>query len=251
MTVNVENKPDLSNQDKTEANLPQQKVETTAEQIENKPVENHEDPNWRAFREARKKDRAEREAAERRAAEKEAETAALKAAMEAAFSRGSPVQNRNDYDSVEESEDERIEKKVQAAIAQRDAANERARREREKNELPDRLMEAFPDYNNVVNDENGAYLEYHHPELYRSLLRQPENFQTCSDIYKIVKKLVPNSTTSKKEAARADYNFSKPKSISSTGVMQSGEAKSPQILSSDKKAANWARMQSTLKGLSS
>jgi hypothetical protein len=47
-----------------ESNTLQQKVDTNAQKLtENKEAEANEDPNWRAFREARKKDRAEKEAA--------------------------------------------------------------------------------------------------------------------------------------------------------------------------------------------
>jgi hypothetical protein len=213
-----------------------------------------EDPNWKAFREARKRDKEQREAAETRAREKEAEATALKAAMEAAFAKSSPQQNNSNYqDSYqqhEETEDERIEKKVQAAIASRDAAMAKERVIREQQALPERLKASFPDYYNVVNEETGAYLEYHHPELYRSILRQPENFETCSDIYHLVKKYVPNVAGVKKDSAKADANYNKPKSISTTGVTQPGEAMTSARLDEEKKAANWARMQKILKGVS-
>lgn len=263
MTVNIENKVEpTSPVEKVDTSSIQNKIDTniTQQQTENKDAEQTEDPNWRAFREARKRDKAEREAAERRAAEKEAEATALKAAMEAAFGKSRAIQDSSsrqgafdvDY-SNEETEDERIEKKVQAAIAAREAAYEKARIEREQTELPKRLTEAYPDYNQVVNEENGAYLEYHHPELYRSLLRQPENFQTCSDIYKIVKKLVPNSATAKKDAAKAEVNFAKPKSMSTMGVTPPGEGRgipNMQELES-KRAARYMEMQKIIKGMGS
>lgn len=255
MTVNnTENKQEnVISQEKVDTSLNQEKVDIKSTQNIDIPssTPEQEDPNWRAFREARKKDKADREAAERRAAEKEAEATALKAAMEAAFARGTPSASHShqNYDGPEETEDERIEKKVQAALSAREAATTKERHEKERQELPQRLLNAYPDYNQVVNEENGAYLEYHHPELYRSLLRQPENFDTCSDIYKLVKKFVPNSTTAKKESAKADINQAKPKSISSIGLTQTGEAPGSHIISEDRKAANWARMQKTLKGV--
>lgn len=252
MIVNPTEQP---TQDKVDQNLVQPKVESNSSQQNidansSQQDESDLDPNWKRFREARKKDKAEKEAAEKRAAEKEAEATALKAAMEAAFSKQSASRNTSyDNEEVEPTEDERIEKKVQVALAAREAQYQKDRYEREKNELPQKLLQAFPDYNQVVNEENGAYLEYHHPELYRSLLRQPENFETCSDIYKVVKKLIPNSTTAKKEAIRADNNFNKPKSISSTGMTQPGEAKSSSILSEERKQQNWERMERIRKGL--
>jgi hypothetical protein len=239
--------------EKIERPISQQKVDTNLleKPVENKPSDPEVDPNWRAFREARKKDKAEREAAERKAIEKEAEVAALKAAMEAAFAKSpAPVQQSQDYQyHEEETEDQKIERKVQKIITEREAQFEKQRIEREKTELPKRVLQAYPDYHEVVSEENGAYLEYHYPEIYRSLLRQPENFETYADTYKIVKKLIPNSTTAKKESAKADANFAKPKSISSTGLTQNTES-SGHRLTEDRKAANWERMQKTLKGIS-
>ena len=260
MTVNVtENKTEAPiSQEKVDATLSQQKVDTnlTQQPVENKEADSQEDPNWRAFREARKKDRAEREAAERRAREKEEEVAALKAAMEAAFAKGSPVtqaQQPYSYQSEyqpEESEDERIEKKVQAAIAQREAAAEKARIEREHQEYPNKLVQSYPDFNHVISQENLDYLDYHYPEVSRPLQRLRDGFDKWSDIYAAIKKFVPNNSTAKKEAARADANFSKPKSISSTGLTQNTEAAAGMRLTEDRKADNWARMQKIMKGVS-
>lgn len=256
MTVNSQdNQENILNKEKTDTNHSQSIVEQnlTPQANEEKKSEVQDDPNFKAFREARKKDKAEREAAERRASEKEAEALALKSAMEALLNKSNPQPQPYSYQNnypEEETEDQKIDKKVQAAIAIREAASEKARIEREQRELPQRITQAYPDYHQVVNEENGAYLEYHYPELYRSLLRQPENFETLSDTYKLVKKFVPNSTTAKKESAKADSNFSKPKSISSATITQSGQS-APESMHSieQRRAANWARMQQVMKGV--
>ena len=178
--------------DNTLPNVPEKAIEqqpSNIEQIKTPEVAQStpegDDPNWKSFREARKRDIAAREAAEKIAREKEAEAAALKAAMEAAFTKMQPQQSQQNYynEQPEESEDERIDKKVAAALAAREAEYRNQSAQREAAELPQRLNRAYPDYNQVVSEENGAYLEYHHPELYRALLRQPENFETCTDIY--------------------------------------------------------------------
>jgi hypothetical protein len=246
----LENAP---SQDKVDVIPQQNQVDTKQQQKqpENKESEPPEDPNWRAFREARKKDRSEKEAAERKAVEKEAEIAALKAAMEAAFAKNIPVQNQSvsyGYDH-EETDDEKIEKKVQAAISAREAAYEKQRLEREHQEYPQRLQQNFPDFNGTISQENLDYLDYHYPEVARPLQRLRDGYDKWSDIYLAIKKFVPNNTTAKKEAARADVNFSKPKSISSSSITQPGEAMSAARLSEERKAANWARMQNTLKGV--
>ena len=218
-------------------------------------TEQQEDPNWRAFREARKKDRIEKEAAEKRAYEKEAEANALKAAMEAAFSKsgmnqsGGMSQQYSGYNEEGETEDERIEKKVQAALAAREASYERERAQREQQEYPQRLQQTYPDFNSIVSTDNLDYLEYHYPEITGPLKRLPDDYHKWADIYRAVKKFVPNSSTAKKESAKADANFAKPKSMSSTGITQSGEAMSNARLTDEKRAANWERMQRTLKGL--
>lgn len=259
MTINstentIENTP---SQDKVEANVLQNPIDNKPEQTatENKATEEKEDPNWRAFREARKRDRSEKEAAEKRAVEKEAEVTALKAAMEAAFAKGSvQVQPQsyayqNEYQH-EETEDERIEKKVQAAIAAREAAAERARVEREQQEYPQRLAQAYPDFHNTIVSDNLDYLEYHYPEIVGPLKRLPDDFNKWADIYRAIKRFVPNATTAKKEAMRAENNFNKPKSISSAGLTQTAEGMGSTYLTEERKAANWARMQRALKGLS-
>jgi len=258
MIVNVnEQKTDNPVVDgKDDKNISQQKQEQPVIQQtqENKDQETQDNPNWRAFREARKKDRAEKEAAERKAAEKDAEVAALKAAMEAAFSKGiSPLQNhqyqsQNVYQE-DETEDQKIEKKVQIALAKREEEFEKAKLEREQREYPNRLVQTHSDFNSVVTAENLDYLEFHYPEVARPLKRLNDNFDKWSDIYSAIKKFVPNSTTAKKEAAKADANFAKPKSISSTGLTQNTDSDSSR-LTEERKRANWERMQKTLKAVS-
>lgn len=246
---------------KQEATLPQEKVEEKKlvdQEIpqtnpEVKTDEPKEDPNWRAFREARKKDRAEREAAERRAAEKEAEVAALKAAMEAAFARNQPMPNQQQsYPLYEqdESEDVRIEKKVQAILAQKEAEYRRQREIEEKQTMPQRLQQHMPDFNNVVTTENLDYLEYHYPEIARPLNRLQDNYDKWADIYAAVKKLCPNVTNARRDAIKADQNQIKPKSMSMPGMTPTGNQMSNAQISEEKKKANWERMQRTLKGLS-
>ncbi len=253
MTVNIENNADTQlPQDKVDTNPNQPKVESNVSQTpeENKEIVPNEDPNWKAFREARKKDRQDREIAQRKALEKEAEVAALKAAMEAAFSKSPPQQQnyQNDYGN-EETEDERIDKRVQAALELREKAIERERLEREHREYPDRLVKSFPDFNHMIAQENLDYLDYHYPEVSRPLQRLHDGYDKWSDIYHAVKKFVPNATTHKKDAARAEANFNKPRSISSTGLTQHSDSPSSHILTEDRKASNWERMQKSMKGL--
>lgn len=256
MTVNTQENmvPQPIQQEKVDTNLQQDKVDTSTQQKEPSTPETNEDPNWRAFREARKKDRAEREAAEKRAADKEQEVAALKAAMEAAFSRGNTQQQQqssNQYGYVEEETQEQlIDKRVNAAIAAREEQYRREQAEREAREYPQRLAQTYPDFNQAIAQENLDYLDYHYPEVSQVLQRLPEGYDKWAAIYKNVKKFVPNHTNMKKDAAKADANFNKPRSISTTGVTQSQPVQGSHILTQEKREANWERMQRALKGLS-
>lgn len=256
MTLNPEIKQDPVNaQAQVDSNMDQVKPDTNLNQqsAQTKEPESAEDPNWRAFREARKKDRAEREAAEKRAEEKAKEVEALKAAMEAAFNR--PTVNnqdfsRNQYDNQQEdTEDQRIEKKVQQAIAAREKIMLEQLAEKEMQEYPQRLNQTFTDFNQTIAQENLDWLDYHYPEVSKPLQRLPNGYDKWADIYRAVKKFVPNNTTAKQQAAKADANFNKPKSISSMGMTQpTGEPASAR-LSEERKQANWERMQKTLKGV--
>jgi hypothetical protein len=244
--------------------IPQEIVNNNIEKVQEteKPAEQKEatseDPNWRAFREARKKDRAEKEAAERRAAEKEAEVAALKAAMEAAFSKSAPTPQayqqyygQQSYDEPEETEDQRIEKKVNALLAAREEQARREQQQREQQEYPNRIMRDFPDFNNVVSQENLDYIDYHYPEVSRPLQRLGDGYDKWHDIYKAIKKFVPNNQGAKKDAARAEANSMKPKSMSISQQTPSGEVVRSSLQELEaKRAANWARMQNQLKGVS-
>ena len=235
-------------EDTEKVSLQQQKAEVVDSKEHESHQGDHENPNWKAFREARKKDRAEKEQAVKRAAEKEAEANALKEAMEAAFQKqSSQYQMNTSYSNEsEESEDDRISRKVEEQLRKRESENERLRAERERQEYPMRLSQAFPDFNSTISNENIDYLDFHYPEVSRPLQRLPDGFDKWADIYRAIKKFIPNNLNSRQEGLKADHNLSKPKSISSMGVTQPGDSyRSVE----EKRAANWDRMQKTLRSL--
>ena len=225
----------------------EQKVQEA--QVKADETKTDEDPNWRAFREARKKDRAEKEAAEKRASEKEAEAQALKAAMEAAFAQAPPQQQyQQQYpEQNEDSESDRIEKMVEAKFAARDAQYQQQRAQREAQEYPQRLKQTYSDFDQVISQENLDYLDYHYPEVSNPLQRLQEGFDKWSDIYKAVKKFVPNQANARKDAAKAQQNLQKPKSMSSPGLPNVEQQQGANFLSKERKQDNWARMQRTMK----
>lgn len=215
--------------------------------VVNESPEAIQDRNWRQFRENRDKERKEAEANARRAQEKEAEAQALKAALEAALNKPQ-YQNQPSYDQSEDTEEQRIEKKVAEAIAKHTAQVERSRAEQEAQEFPKKLESTFKDFNNVCSAENLDYLEYHHPELARSLGARGQSFEKWADIYNAIKRYVPN-TESKRDMNKAEKNLNKPQSISSPGMSQTGNAGQSSQLSKERKAENWARMQKERKSV--
>lgn len=248
--------------EKNAQTLKEQAVQTQEKSTEKDLVpkdqlnQKEEDPNWRAFREARKKDRLEKEAAEKRAREKEEEAAALKAAMEAAFSKQSQPHTSPNYynnggriENYDDTDDEKIERLVNQAIEKRQSEMARQQQERERYEMPSRLRQTFSDFNETVTADNLDYLEYHYPEIAKPLGRIPDSFEKWEDIYRAVKRFVPNSVNSHREAARAEHNLNKPRSISSTQITNTENNPTSYKISEQKKAENWRRMQRTLKGL--
>jgi len=175
--------------------------------------------------------------------------------MEAAFSKSAPTpqayqQHYSQNEPEEESEDQRIEKKVNALLAVREQRFRQEQQEREKQEYPNRLMREFPDFNNVVNQENLDYIDYHFPEVSRPMQRLNDDFDKWSDIYKAIKKFVPNSTTARQESIKAENNFNKPKSISSQNMTPHGDGQRDTWQEIEqRRAANWARMERIRKGV--
>lgn len=234
-------------QEKVDSNLQQQKT------VDLQPIqESEKEINWKKWKESRAQERKQAEEISKRAAEKEAEANALKAALEAALNKPSYGNNQtqdNTY-NTEETEEQRIQRLVDAQIAKREQEYEKQRREREQLELPEKLKSVHRDFDQVCCPTNYDYLEYHHPELAKSLGRQQDSFEKWNDIYNAIKRYVPN-IDSQREQLKASANFNKPQSLSSAGVTQGGNAMPSARLDEQRKSANWARMQKTLKGLSS
>lgn len=203
---------------------------------ENKPVDNPQEINWRRFREEREKERKQKEIAEKIAAEEKAKADALKAAMDAILNKP------ESHNQVEElSEDEKIKKKIEEALAARDRQYEEQRRAREQQELPTKLKDHYPDFENICSNENMDYLQYHYPEVASAFKYAPDNFETWSAVYKAIKRFVPN-TDGKKDQIKAEKNLNKPQSMAKPGATPTGDG-APQYLDEKRKAENWKRMQ--------
>ena len=236
VTENTELKEVLQENPIVEA-IPTVESEETAQQI-----------NWKKFREARDQERKQREAAEKIARDKSAEAQAMKEAMEAILNRQQPQQQQQYNDPDFESEDVRIQKKVEAAIAEREKRYERDREEREQKEYPQRLRSAYSDFNDVCSADNLDYLDFHYPEIAKAFGQMNEGFDKWTTIYNAVKKLIPNAATQKKDAVKMEKNLNKPQSMSVAGATATGDS-APQLLDDKRKADNWARMQRVRKGV--
>jgi hypothetical protein len=231
-------------------------VETDTTVVDNKTAtaptasisepETQDQINWRQFREVRKVERQEKLAAEKKAAEKEAEAQALKAAMEAILNKPAHATTLNNNFEEDLSEDDRIQRKVEAAIAERERKSEEARRIKEQQEFPKRLTSTYKDFDQVCTSDNLDYLEYHYPEVAEAYKNSPDGFDKWSSIYRAVKRFVPN-TDSKKEQSKAEKNFAKPQAMSIPGKTQVGDT-APHSLDDKKRSDNWARMQRVMRG---
>lgn len=234
---------EINNDNKLTTPIEQEKNEQVINPIVTEP--DNEDPNWKVVREQRKAERKAREEAEKRAADKAAEAEALKAALEAITNRPQP----QSYNNEDETEDQRLQRTVEAIVKKREQEFLQKQREREAQEYPSRLRANLPEFDKVCHSDNLDYLEYHHPEVAKAFSYMPEGYEKWEAIYRATKKYVPN-LDAKREMAKVEKNLSKPGSISSTGTTQPQGTPQPARLTEAQRKANWERMQRTLKGLS-
>lgn len=209
------------------------------------PVETPNDVNWRNFRQEREKERKAKIESDRARQEAEEKAAAYKAAMESLVGSAKPVEQAS-YQSDEETEEQRIQKQVDAAFAKKERDYESRRIAKEASELPNNLTKAFSDFNTVCTSENLDWLEFNYPEVVAGYKNQPESFDKWANIYKAAKRFIPNPD-SKRDQNKIEKNLNKPQSMSAPGATSTGDH-APQQLTESRRADNWARMQRTLKG---
>jgi hypothetical protein len=222
-------------------------AKTEAPKAEAPAVETEQDKNWKKFREIREQERKAAEEAAKRAAEKEAEAAALKAALEAVVNKPQQQQFRHEEDQ-EESEEARFERKYRELRAREKDEEEKTRQEQDRVSMPMKLRQIHSDFDQVCSAQNLDYLDFHHPELARSLGARNESLEKWTDIYNAVKRYIPN-VNSVREQARAEANLAKPQSFAGS-TTPTGESMPATRLDESRKRANWERMQKALKGLS-
>lgn len=212
--------------------------------------------NWRKFREKREE---ERKAAEKAIAEEKertekarAEAKALKEAIDALVASGNS--GRTDGNELSGSSnpnsgsgsDSDISSIVAREIERVEREREKIRAEQERREWPQRLSRECADFDKVCTAENLDYLEYHHPEIAAPFKDLPDGYNKWKNIYAVLKKMIPNPTSTKDEA-RMDRNLAKPKSISTPGLPTGGEG-APSLIDDARKMNNWKRMQQVMRG---
>ena len=199
--------------------------------------------DWRRFREVREIERKQKEESDKIAKQRTAEAEALKLALDAVLNKPS----QNTQQSYEDpSEEDRIKALVEARMNEREQMHERLRQQKELEEMPRKLASVYNDFEQVCTQENYDYMDFHHPEVARSLSMRPEGFDKWSDVYKAIKRYIPN-THSNKEESRAQKNFNKPQSMSTPGQTQVGDT-APIKLDDQRRKDNWSRMQRTMRG---
>ena len=202
----------------------EKKEEVIAKEEEKKEELSAEEINWKKFR-------------EKRAQEKEA---LLKAEKEAAILKNAVTQlieKERPIDDIEEDDEEkRLKQVIENVIVQK-----------EQKDFPNKLRQAFPDFDKVCTAENIDYLEFHEPELAKALKHMPNTFEKWSTLYSSLKKKLPKMS-GEKEKRMMESNSIKPQSSSTPGNSQLGTNSDLSYLSDDKKSQNWQRMQKIISG---
>lgn len=231
----------------TETTPPVQQNTETQQPTEQTPEIKSESnqANWKVFREERERGRKELMDAQKIATQKQAEAEALKAAMEALIAKPQQYQQEPQF-HVEQSEEDIIEKKVQAALEKERYKVQQENKKQDAIDLPKKLEQTYRDFNKVCNTENLDYLEYHFPEVAKAFQYMPEGFDKWSSVYQAVKRFVPQD--SKEDSKRIDQNNLKPKTTAPllTDTKPQG---TPWVLTEERKKANWQRMMNDRKSI--
>ncbi len=230
--------------EETKQNVQENNLNASEKKNPETGAETPEQINWKKFREAREQERKAKEQSDRDLAKKTEEATALKAAMDALLNRqqSQPSQSSNE----DESDEDRLQKRIDEALAKRDRQYAEEKKQVEQREFPQRLASTFSDFDQVCSAENLDYLEYHYPEVAAPYKHLPDGFDKWASVYKAVKRFVPNPS-SKKDQNSAEKNFNKPQSMAVSGTTQTTDS-APMNLDDKRRQDNWSRMQRVMKG---
>lgn len=216
----------------------------TVPQPQAEAQENQGQIDWRKFREERERQRKQEQQQKANEQSEYQKNVALQNALNAALDKKLASQNQGYVQTEEDDIDKRIEARVNAKVAELEKRNQEERARLELQRLPSEHQ----DFNKVCSQENMDYLEFHYPHLVQSFNSQPDTYQKWKGIYETAKKLIPNKDAAAQNA-RADYNQSKPKPLSSVASGSViAEKSGSQFLSEADKRAIYENAQRKLKG---
>lgn len=244
---------------------PSQETQPTQEQQPAPEELTPEQINWKKFRSDREAERKQREeeassrlAAEKAAKEKDEQIAALQQAMTQAMNQGqsvTPDQQQQIIDELDPTDiptGEQVSKYVESTVQKllRKEIEQQQQQIQQKNDQDQlrALPKDNPDFDQVCSTENLDYLEFHYPGVAVAFNNMPDDYTKWSNIYKTVKKLVPNYDAGQQKA-RAEANAAKPQSMSVPGTSQTGDQAPNVNLDANRRAEIWKRMQRKMKGL--
>ena len=271
---NIESQEHIDNKEET-----QQEVESVINDLvqENLEQENaveedtEEKINWRKFREARAKEKeelkAEQERAEqekRKSQEKDLQIAALTEAITASLSQSqnSTLTKKEQEQIVAELLDEDIptggEVKnflkqyvpsiIKDILQEKETQKQKERDEQDKREIPLILKRQYPDFDEVMTQDNLEYFQYKYREASEAMAMLPDSKDKWSKIYSTVKKLVPLEI--RNESKMIDRNMKKPQqsAISGSSNTQSEEVGPGKVLTEAMKKQNYLKLLQEAKG---
>ena len=234
----------------------------TVEQVE--PVEQEkaeeemtpEEINWKVVREKTKEDRIARDKEKEQSLQKDDQIEALTLAIQNMFeAKDAPDLTKKQQDQIiADLVDEDIPtggevknflKKyvpdlIKEALTQNAEKNRIEQVARDKEEMPEKLKEMHKDFDDVVQKDNLQYLDYHFPEVSGVLNILPEGLDKWSRVYKMIKKLVPN--TGRGDLRRLEKNANKPQNVAAATAPPSNEQGYGRTLSEGEKKENYKRL---------
>lgn len=219
--------------------------ETLSEtEISENKIESAKEINFKKFREQRDIERKRMAELEREKTAQQSQIEAMKAAMEALVNK--PERPSLEDEDVEALQAKKIAELVKSEVEKVRASDRMEAERREQEMMLSRLSSMFPDFNEVCSQQNLDYLDFHEPDISKTLQSAKNDINKWSAIYKLAKRMIPNPM-SKKEELKIEKNLAKPKSLSIPGLTQTGDSVVRNELTEERKRDNWARMQKARK----
>jgi hypothetical protein len=163
---------------------------------ENEPQDDPVEKNWKAVREKQKEEERKRQEHERKIAEQQEMIKALEKVINTQGNAQGQTQPQTNSNGVEIHPNEwvtgeQLEKIREQDRKQYDEIRKKEEAYRQQMEMQQKLNNNYPDYKDVLNQDNLAYLEYHEPEIAASIQQIQDPYLQVAAAYKNVKAFVP------------------------------------------------------------